>query len=340
MTAPLLEPPRGRHALVTGGAGFLGSTLVDELVTTGWRVRVFDDLSTGRREHLAAALASGRVELVVGSVLDGAGCALALGGVTTVFHLACSNLRRSLHDPWHDHEVNARGTLTLLEACRARPAGRLERFVQVSSSEVYGTARDLRPMTEDHPCRPTTPYGASKLAGEALARSYATTFALPVVIVRPFNAYGPRAHADGDAGEVIPRFVTRALAGQPLEVSGDGRQERDFTHARDLARGLRLAAEQPLPRGETLHLGSGRAVSVAALAASIRRLCGHPDLPIRHLPVRPGDLDRLLADASHAARLLGWKPEIAWDDGLAEVVTWFAGSSKRSPAPPVAVPIP
>ena len=326
--APSLSSTGSGWTLVTGGAGFIGSELVAQLVAEGRRVRVLDNLETGRRDNLAGlpgvagedAPGAG-CELRVGDVRDPAALAAALADVDEVFHLACLNLRRSLRHPEESHEVNATGTLRLLEATRR--VG-VRRFLHVSSSEVYGSCaggpRRRRGMDEDHPTRPTTAYGAAKLAGEAYARAYHRAYGLPVVIVRPFNAYGPRSHHEGDAGEVIPRFIVRALAGRPLAVFGDGRQSRDFTHVRDVARGLRLAAACGAAVGETLNLGSGREIPVGVLARAIRGLCGRPQLPIVHQAPRPGDVRRLRADAGRARRLLGWAPQVAWEEGLGELV--------------------
>lgn len=307
--------------LVTGGAGFIGAELVAQLIAAGRAVRVLDDLSTGEPANLEEPLASGRCELVIGDVRDPRAVRACLDGVDTVFHLACVGLRRSLSEPLLCHEVNATGTLVTLEQCRH--AG-VRRLVHVSSSEVYGTARDDRPMDEDHPLRPTTPYGAAKLAGEAYARSAFLSFGLPVVLIRPFNAYGPRSHSEGDAGEVIPRFITRALAGQPLRIQGDGRQSRDFTHVRDIARGLVMAEASAAAVGATINLGSGVGIEIGRLAEMIRDLCGSGDPPIEHSPTRPGDVRRLLADAGLARRLLDWTPTVSWEQGLRDVITWFA----------------
>jgi UDP-glucose 4-epimerase len=306
---------------------------VDQLVDSGRRVRILDNLATGHRENLAAAFEAGpnRCELVLGDVRDGAALDAALDGVEDVFHLACLGLRHSLRRPEENHDVNATGSLRLLEA--ARSAG-VRRFLHVSSSEVYGSyalgAGSTRGIDEDHPIRPTTAYGAAKLAGEAYARCYQMVHGLPVVVVRPFNAYGPRSHHEGDAGEVIPRFVVRALAGQPLVIYGDGRQSRDFTNVRDVARGLRLAAASDAAVGEAVNLGSGHEITVLALAEAIREMCGCPDLPIVHESARPGDVRRLLADASRAQRLLGWAPEIAFEEGLRDLVELIA-SGGQSP---------
>jgi UDP-glucose 4-epimerase len=337
---PLVSAPHrtqtGEWTLVTGGAGFIGSELVAQLLqSTNRRMRVLDNLETGSRENLAEPLDSGRCELLVGDVRDDATLRVALDRVTDVFHLACLGLRRSLVDPEESHDVNATGTLRLLIA--AKRAG-VRRFLHVSSSEVYGSFRDskesqigVRGMDEDHPTRPTTVYGAAKLAGESYARAFHLTNGLPVTIVRPFNAYGPRSHQEGNAGEVIPRMMVRALAGQPLVVFGDGRQSRDFTHVRDVARGLRLAAACDEAVGETFNLGSGKEFAIVELAHEIKALCARPDLPdmtIVHEPARPGDVRRLLADASRARHILGWEPEVEWGQGLAELKKWIEAARK------------
>jgi UDP-glucose 4-epimerase len=293
--------------LVTGGAGFIGSELVRQLLAAGSKVRVLDDLSTGKRENLAGL----EVELRVGSILDRGALDVAMQDVDRLFHLACLGLRRSIHDPVGVHAVNATGTLAVIEAARRHGTAHL---VHVSSSEVYGSAERV-PMDEDHPTRPTTPYGASKLAGEAYARAAFLTYGLPVVIVRPFNAYGPRAHHEGDSGEVIPRFLRRAAARRPLVVFGDGRQTRDFTHVSDTARGILLAGTADAALGATINLGSGSEVAIDDLAVMVCKIAGRAPAIDRKAP-RPGDVRRLCADARRAGAALGWSAEIRLADGL------------------------
>lgn len=305
--------------LVTGGAGFVGSELVDQLVASGRQVIVLDSLVNGKRENLAG-LAPGAVRLVVGDIRDDDLLGTLLPGVSTVFHLACLGLRHSLRSPEENHAVNATGTLRLVGAARA--AG-VERFVHVSTSEVYGTARAV-PMGEDHPTAPTTVYGAAKLAGEAYARALHSTHGFPVVIVRPFNSFGPRCHHEGDSGEVIPRFLLRALAGRPMVIFGDGAQTRDFTHVTDTARGTLLAGLAEEAVGRTINLGSGRETSIADLASAVARLAGRPGAGIVHDAPRPGDVRRLCADAALARRLLGWEPRVTLEDGLARLRDWYA----------------
>jgi len=309
---------RDTSVLVTGGAGFIGSELVAQLVRDGRYVIVLDNLVNGRRENLAG-LTTASYTLVVGDIRDTELLAALLPTVSMVFHLACLGLRHSLHAARANHEVNAGGTLALLEAAHA--AG-VERFVHVSSSEVYGSARSV-PMSEDHVTEPSTVYGAAKLAGEGYARAFHRTHGLPVVIVRPFNAFGPRSHHEGDCGEVIPRFLLRAMAARPLIVFGDGTQTRDFTFVSDTARGIRLAGGAAGVIGETLNLGSGREVMVNELARSVIEVVSRPESAVVHEASRPGDVQRLCADSRRAQRMLGFTPTISLTEGLSRTLEWY-----------------
>jgi UDP-glucose 4-epimerase len=304
--------------LVTGGAGFIGSELTAQLAAAGRRVVVLDNLSVGRRENLDG-LPADRVRLVVGDIRDREVLASLLPEISIVFHLACVNLRHALVAPRDAHDVNATATLDLLIA--AREAG-VSRFVHVSSSEVYGSAC-AETMSEDHPTRPTTAYGASKLAGEAYARAFCETYAFPVVVVRPFNSFGPRSHHEGTSGEVIPRFLVRALAGQPLTIFGDGGQTRDFTFVDDTARGILMAGSTDTAIGRTINIGSGREVSVQALADAVRSVAGRPDVTVTHLEPRPGDIGRQRADIGLAQRLLGFEARVSFHDGLQRLRDWI-----------------
>src|SRR5262245_13019780 len=247
---------RNKRILVTGGAGFIGSHLVDALGESS--VRVLDDLSTGKAENLASARANSRVEFIRGDIRDRPLVAKLLADTDIVFHLACRGVRHSIGNPIESHEVNAEGTLLLLE--ESRRAG-VSRFVHVSSSEVYGTAR-YAPMDEGHPTFPETVYGGAKLAGEAYARAYHQTYQLPTIVVRPFNNFGPRSHHEGDCGEVIPRFVVWALNGQPPVIFGDGSQTRDFIFVEETAQWLCRVAECDELVGHTINLASGKETSV------------------------------------------------------------------------------
>lgn len=311
--------------LVTGGAGFVGSALVTDLVDAGHSVLVLDSLATGRRANLAH-LPPGRVELVEGDVRDQALVAQLVARVPLVFHLACINLRRALTAPREAHDVNATATLDLVTQARLAS---VRRFVHVSSSEVYGSARAAT-IDESHPTLPTTDYGASKLAGEACARAAWHTHGFPVAIVRPFNAYGPRSHAHGTSGEVIPRFITRALQGEPLVMFGDGDQTRDFTHVSDTARGLRLVATRDVAVGGTFNLGTGCETSVRTLATLVSDLTGRP-VPVLASPARPGDIGRQAADARRARATLGWTPRVSLVDGLRDLVAWHRSGNGERP---------
>jgi len=299
------------NMLVTGAAGFIGSELVSQIVAAGHRVIALDSLATGRWENLDGL---GEVECITGDVRDGSLLQRILPRVSVVFHLACLNLRQSLLDPVGSHDVNASGTLNLLETAR-RAA--IQRIVQVSSCEIYGTASTV-PMTELHPASPTTPYGASKLAGEAYARAYHRSYGLPVTIVRPFNSYGPRCHHENSSGEVIPKFMLRALAGLPLVIFGDGTQTRDFTYVSDTARGIMLAGLTPQALGETINLGSGAEVSIRHLAARIA-----PQAQCIHEAPRPGDVQRLLSCTARASALLGYRASVGLDEGLQKLDAWY-----------------
>lgn len=304
--------------LVTGGAGFIGSALVRALVSRGRRVIVIDDLSTGRRENLSD-LPQSQVDVVVGDISDPRLITPAMAQVDTVYHLACVGLRRSLHAPAEAHRVNASGTLALLMAAQEVD---VRRVVHISSSEVYGTA--LRaPMDEMHPLNPTTPYGASKLAGEAYARAFHLSYGLPVTIVRPFNAYGEQAHHEGDCGEVIPRFALRTLAGRPLVIFGDGCQTRDFTHVRDTVQGIIAAAGPVSAIGETFNLGSNTETSIGDLAQMITSLAGGREAEITYDTSRPGDVRRLVADITKARSVLGYAPKISLAEGLTALIDHY-----------------
>jgi UDP-glucose 4-epimerase len=304
--------------LVTGGAGFIGSELVRQLVNRGNKVIVVDNLVNGRRENLTG-LPDNQVNLVVADIRDDNRMRDLVQGVEIVFHLACLGVRHSIHSPAENHEVNATATLKLLSM--AKTAG-VERFVYVSTSEVYGTAC-WTPMTEEHPTFPMTVYGASKLAGEGYTRAFHRTYGYPTVVVRPFNAYGPRCHHEGDSGEVIPKFMLRCLAGQPMVIFGDGTQTRDFTYVSDTAQGILLAGLANDTVGETINIGSGREIAINKLANEVVTVLGRSEAVVIHDEPRPGDVLRLFADTSKSRRLLGFAPQVKLGQGLAKLNDWY-----------------
>ncbi len=308
--------------LVTGGAGFIGSNLVDALVSeTRDDIVAVDDFSTGTRANLARHAERDRVTIVEADVRDEARMREVMRKVDLVYHLAVQCLRVSITDQHLVHDVNATGTLNLLLAARE---AQVSRFVYCSSSEVYGTALRV-PMDEEHPLVPTTPYGASKLAGEAYARSFHLTYGLPVVVVRPFNTYGAREHFEGAYGEVIPKFAVRALNGAPLVVFGDGEQTRDFTEVQDTVRGLMLAASTDAAVGDVVNVARGEEVSINRIARLVLEALG-VEGAIEHADPRPGDVRRHAADTRKARALLGFEARTGIQDGIRSYVEWLRGS--------------
>jgi UDP-glucose 4-epimerase len=304
----------GKRVLVTGGAGFIGSHLVDLLAPVN-DVTVLDDFSVGTMANLREV--ESRVRVLQADVTDAAAVARAVAQSQVIFHLAVVCLRVSIGDPMRSHLTNDLGTLNLLMAARNSS---IERIVHVSSSEVYGNARWV-PMDEDHPLDPTTPYGASKAAADAYALSFHHTYGMPVTVVRPFNSYGPREHLHGPSGEVIPKFVARALAGKPLLVFGDGLQTRSFTWVADVVRGIKLAGECDALVGSAVNIARPEEVSILAVAHHVRRLLGG-EVQIVHREPRPGDVRRHIAGVDRARRLLGFSAGVGIEEGLTRYLAW------------------
>jgi UDP-glucose 4-epimerase len=309
----------GKNIMVTGGAGFIGSHLVDTLLHSN-KVIVVDDLSSGEIDNFKHHLGKDNFTFIQTDINDLDQMSMLLRDTQVVFHLAAKCLRVSLSEPGLAHTVNASGTLNL---CKLARAADIERFFYMSSSEVYGTAK-IVPMTENHPLEPTTPYGASKLAGEAYARSYFLSFGLPVVIVRPFNCYGPREHMKGASGEVIPRFVLRVMNGQSPVIFGDGSQTRDFTYVDDIVRGLVLACECDSLVGQTINIAAGEEVSVLQIARIITGLLDEQKrVEPAYMASRPGDVQRHSADISKAQKVLGFKPQVGIEEGIGQYISWI-----------------
>lgn len=308
-----------QRVLITGGAGFIGSEVVRQLAARGFDVLVVDNLVNGKRENLDGVL-SKNVELVVADIRDQKSMTSLFRAVDVVFHLACLGVRHSLHSPLENQEVNATGTLGLLEIAMTTE---VKRFVYISTSEVYGMVHTT-PIAEDHSTLPCTIYGASKLAGEAYARAFWHAFGYPTVVLRPFNAYGPRCHHEGDSGEVIPRFMLRCLAGRPMVIFGDGKQTRDFTFVSDTAAGILAAGLSDASVGRTLNLGSEKEIEIRLLAKMISEVLGRPDAQILYTDPRPGDVLRLLSDSSKAKEFLNFKTTVKLRDGLACLRDWYA----------------
>lgn len=310
----------GTRYLVTGGAGFIGSHLADVLLMRGAdHVTVLDNFVNGRPENVQHLAADARFELVDGDIRDARARAAVLAHVDVVFHLACLGVRHSLHAPWENHDVNAGGTLQLLQ--HAREHG-VRRFVYTSTSEVFGTAQYV-PMDERHPTWPETVYGGGKLAGEAYTRAHHRTYGMDTVVVRPFNTYGPRSHFEGDSGEVLPRTIVRVLNGLRPMIFGDGEQTRDLMHVSDTARALALVGDSDSVSGRTLNLGTGTDISMTQLCLEVARAAGRADLTPEYLPARPGDVRRLVGDGRLMRRTTGFEPSVSLTEGVAQLVEWF-----------------
>jgi UDP-glucose 4-epimerase len=309
---------KDKRILVTGGAGFIGNEVARQLAAGGARVTVLDNLVNGKRENLAD-VPTAQCRLQVGDIRDLDVLTKAIEGQDAIIHMACLGVRHSIHAPVENHDVNATATLKLLELAKQRG---IARFTYISSSEVYGTAQTA-PMTEQHPCWPMTVYGSAKLAGERYTDAFWRTYRYPTTVVRPFNAFGPRSHHEGDSGEVIPKFLLRALSGKPLMVHGNGEQTRDFTYVADTAAGIIACALSDDTIGETINLGSGAEVTINALAELVRKVTGRNQVTVEHGPDRPGDVRRLIADIAKAQRLISFKTSVSLEAGLTKLLDWY-----------------
>ncbi len=308
----------GRPVLVTGGGGFIGSHLATALAERGARVRVLDNLATGRRENLAHL--GGRVELVEGDVRDVEACRRACEGVELVFHQAAlGSVPRSMADPATTLAVNVGGTANVFAAARD---AEVRRVVYASSSSVYGDSAAL-PKREGEEGEPLSPYAASKVMDEALARVFARCFPLEPVGLRYFNVYGPRQDPAGPYAAVVPRFFAAALAGEPMVVHGDGAQSRDFTYVADAVEAnLRAAAAPPACAGHAYNVAAGHRTTVQELAQTIAELTG-TQVPFHHTSPRPGDVPHSLADLSRIREDLGYQPTHTLRQGLEATLPYY-----------------
>lgn len=308
--------------LVTGGAGFIGSHLVERLLREGVQVRVFDNFSTGTRAMLPFAPQYGEtLEVIEGDIRDLARVERAADGAQVIFHQAAlRSVPRSVHDPLGANDNNVNGTLHVLQA--ARTAG-VRRVVYASSSSVYGASPEL-PKREDQTASPISPYAVSKTAGEQYAAVWNRLYGVETVGLRYFNVFGPRQDPASEYAAVIPRFIRWALAGEPLEVHGDGTQSRDFTYIDNVVEANLLAARALQAAGEVFNVGCGERISLLAIVEILERSLGRP-LPRRHTPARPGDVAHTLAGIGKAKRLLAYQPLVAFDEGLSRTLQYFKG---------------
>lgn len=315
--------------LVTGGAGFIGSHLAEGLLERGDQVRVYDNFSTGRRENVEPLLDrwSGSLELIEADLRDYAALESAMEGVEGVFHVAAlPSVSRSVEDPLETTEVNVMGTLNCLMAARR---AKVKRLVYSSSSSVYGNAESL-PTSEDVGCEPCSPYAASKLSGEAYCRVFAELYPLETVSLRYFNVFGPRQDLHSEYAAVIPKFITRALAGLPLTIHGDGHQARDFTFVDDVVQANLLAMEVEGVSGQVFNVACGQQTSILELAEVLGELLGAELLTEFESP-RPGDIRFSQAAIERATKALGYRPLIPLREGLKETIAYFGKKTERCP---------
>jgi len=303
------------RVLVTGGAGFIGSHLVEGLVERGFEVSVVDDLSTGRIENLSSCLA--RIRLVRGDIRDKATLAGSVQHVDSVLHLAAiASVPYSVEHPEETYEVNVDGTRNLLDVS----LGSADRFVYVSSSAVYGDPEYL-PVDEDHPLRPISPYAESKLKAEQICTEYQESYGLKATILRPFNVYGPRQSSNQYAG-VIAKFIERLREGSPPIIYGDGLQTRDFVYVVDAARALILALQSDEAAGRIINIAAGVPTTVNQLAQLLVEMLGVEGIEPQHVGGRQGDIKHSYADVREAKIYLGFEPRITLKEGLSSLLEW------------------
>jgi UDP-glucose 4-epimerase len=299
------------RALVTGGAGFIGSNVSTELLKRGASVRILDNLSSGHESNVPAG-----ADLLHGDVSQAAVVDDSMRDVDTVFHLAASvGNTRSIDNPLLDAQTNVLGTLQVLEAARRHA---VRKVVISSSAGIYGASQAV-PIREDHPAEPDTPYGASKLCAEKQGLAYAKLFDMKVVCLRYFNVYGPNQRFDA-YGNVVPIFVFNALAGRPIAIFGDGDQTRDFVNVRDVVQ-ANIAAALMAELTGAFNIASGSRVTINRLAEMV----GHyvrGAAGVQHAPPRPGDVRDSLADISAARHRFGYEPAVTLDEGLQEYIAW------------------
>jgi UDP-glucose 4-epimerase len=310
----------GRRCLVTGGAGTIGSTIVDQLVEAGaGEVIVLDNFVRGRRENLAGALGSGRVEIVEGDIRERRQVTEVMAGMDLVFHQAAIRITQCAEEPRLALEVLVDGTYEVVEA--AADAG-VRKVIAASSASVYGLATQF-PTTEDHhPYANDTLYGAAKTFNEGLLRSFHAMRGLDYVALRYFNVYGPRMDVHGLYTEVLIRWMERIEAGQPPLILGDGTQTMDFVFTEDIARANLLAASEDVT-DEVFNIGSGTETSLVELAEALLRAMDSA-LPLEFGAARGVNaVTRRLADVSRAAERLDWKAEVGLEDGLRRLVAWW-----------------
>ncbi|MFP4082681.1 MAG: SDR family oxidoreductase [Candidatus Aminicenantes bacterium] len=309
--------------LVTGGAGFIGSNIVEELLSKKEEVRVLDNFLTGKKENIAPFL--DKIEFMEGDIRDYKTCCQAVEGVNRVLHQAAlPSVPRSIADPVLANDINIKGTLNLLLASRDK---RVKRFVFASSSSVYGDDPAL-PKKETMPPRPLSPYALTKMVGEMYCRIFRQIYGLSTVSLRYFNIFGPRQDPFSQYAAVIPNFINKILHGERPVIFGDGRQSRDFTYVANVVEANILAAKSQKVTADVINVACGRRTTVNSLAARINRIL-KKDLKPSHAPPRPGDVKHSFADISRAKKELKYSPQVSFDQGLEKTIRWYQEREER-----------
>ncbi|MFQ5411836.1 MAG: SDR family oxidoreductase [Phycisphaerae bacterium] len=313
------------EALVTGGAGFIGSHLVHGLLEQGHGVRVLDNFSTGRRENIEAA--RDRIELMEGDIADPSTCRSACDGVEAVFHQAASpSVPKSIDNPAASHRSNLEGTFNMLLAARD---ARIRRFIYAASSSAYGESEQL-PKIETMAPSPLSPYAVQKLAGEHYCRVFAECYGLQTLSIRYFNVFGPRQDPNSQYAAAIPAFVTAILSDRPPTIYGDGEQTRDFTYIDNVVAANLLAAEATQTKGEVINVACGEHVTVNAIIRRINEILGK-DVRPDYVDPRPGDIKHSWADIGLARKLIGFQPVCGFAEGLRHAIDWYSESLECTP---------
>lgn len=312
----------GSLFLVTGGAGFIGSHIVEALVGQGERVRVLDDFSTGKRENIAPFL--DRIDLVEGDLSDLETVRRAMRGVEFVLHQgALPSVPKSIQDPLATNRANVRGTLNVLVA--ARDEG-VRRVVYAASSSAYGDSPSL-PKEESMKPEPLSPYAVQKYTGELYCRNFYTLYGLETVSIRYFNVFGPRQDPNSQYAAVIPRFVTALRDGRPPVIYGDGEQSRDFTYVENVVRANLLALRAPEAAGEMMNFACGTRYTLNEVCRTLQQILKTNIAPIHEAP-RPGDVRHSQADIRKSQRLLGYTAHVPFEEGLRRTVGFFCSQDK------------
>ncbi|MEZ6140010.1 MAG: NAD-dependent epimerase/dehydratase family protein [Zavarzinella sp.] len=312
---------KGDICLVTGGAGFIGSHLVDVLFQQGATVRILDDLSTGLAENLFHVRE--HIQLIHGSILDESAVKQSMHGVRYVFHLgALASVARSVEAPMVSHAACATGTVMVLD--QARLAG-VQRVVYAASSSMYGGSSSANGQQENQlPCT-LSPYAAAKLAGEYYMQAFAATYGIETVRLRFFNIFGPRQRSDSPYSGVIAIFIDKMSRGEAPGIHGDGLQSRDFTYVGNAVQALTKAATAPGVSGKVFNVGTGNSTTVLDLVQALNQILGKSLQP-KHLDPRTGDVRYSLADISNTIQELGYQPHVSFYDGLEKTVQWYQKS--------------